>query len=93
MACVDACPSEALRLGEDQKLEVDLEFCILCSACERVCPEEAVQVQRVSVACTDVRSGTWSEILKKLASTEVLAREFEDDAEKRRLEAVRKIIF
>jgi 4Fe-4S ferredoxin len=90
MACVDACPSDALSM-EDGKPEVDQTFCILCSACERVCPGEAISVNRTSVNCPSVRSGAWFKVLEKLTSPEVLARELGIDASKRRKELVGEI--
>ena len=87
MACVDACPSDALSMA-DGKPEVDQTFCILCSACEGVCPEDAVSVNRTSVNCPSVRSGAWFKVLEKLTSPEVLARELGIDASKRRKEIV-----
>lgn len=89
MACVDACPDDALRLDEDGRPEVDQEFCILCSACEEVCPEDAVNVHRTSIACTDIRSGAWFTVLEKLTSTKVLARELGNKAEKQRREVLK----
>lgn len=88
MACVDACPDEALRLDEEGRPEVNQEFCILCSACEKVCPEDAFHVHRTSIACSDVRSGAWFTALEKLTSTEVLSRELGNKAGKRRQEVV-----
>ena len=87
MACVDSCPSDALRI-ENGKPEVEQEFCILCSACERVCPEEAVNVERTLVSCPSVRSGAWFKVLEKLTSPKVLARELGIDASKRRKKIV-----
>jgi len=88
--CVDACPSDALSLGDDEKPEIDQEFCILCSACEKVCPEDAIHVHRTSIACSDVRSGAWFAALEKLTSTDVLMRELGRKAGRRRNEIVRE---
>lgn len=89
MACVDACPDDALRIDDGGRPEVDQEFCILCSACEKVCPEDAIHVYRTSIACSDIRSGAWFITLEKLTSTEVLARELGKKAEKIRREVVK----
>jgi 4Fe-4S ferredoxin len=83
-ACVDSCPSGALELDSGEKPVVDLEFCILCSACEVVCPEDAVKVERTSVAYEPVKSGAWFKALEKLTSYAVLTRELEKEALERR---------
>lgn len=93
MVCVDACPSNALSLDDGEKPTVDQEFCILCSACEQVCPEGAIKVSRSSVACTDVRSGAWFKVLEKLTSPEVLARELGIEAGKKRADTIRDAFF
>ncbi len=89
MVCVDACPSEALKIGEDGKPVLEEEYCIYCSTCEKVCPEDAVIVKRTSIACSDVKSGTWFAALEKLTSQLVLSRELGIDASKNRKEIVR----
>ena len=40
-ACVEACPVEAFYEGQDQ-LYIDPYTCICCSACEPVCPVNAI---------------------------------------------------
>jgi len=87
---VDACPDDALRLDEEKKPEINQEFCILCSACENVCPEDAIHIYRTSIASSDVRSGAWFTALEKLTSTDVLARELGKKAGKRRNEVVKE---
>jgi len=89
MVCVDACPSEALRIGDDGKPVLEAEYCIFCSTCEKVCPEDAIVVRRTSVACSDVKSGAWFAALEKLTSPEVLSRELGIDASRNRKEIVR----
>ena len=93
MACVDACPDDALRLDDGGRPEVNQEFCILCSVCEKVCPEDAIHVYRTSIECSDVKSGAWFTALEKLTSTEVLARELGKKADKSRREVVKERVF
>jgi len=81
MACVDICHSNALRLDDEGKLELNQQFCILCSACEKVCPEDAIQVYRTSIDHSHIKSGTWFTVLEKLTSAHVLARELGEEAE------------
>ena len=42
-ACVDACPEEALELG-DGSTEVDEEKCIECGLCVGECPTDALSI-------------------------------------------------
>lgn len=38
--CVDACPTQAIRL--DEAAHIDLGRCIFCPDCARACPEQAI---------------------------------------------------
>ncbi|TAK00905.1 MAG: 4Fe-4S dicluster domain-containing protein [Chloroflexota bacterium] len=42
-ACVDACPTGAIRL-EGQRWWLDLGACIFCGACARACPRDAIRL-------------------------------------------------
>jgi ferredoxin len=47
-ACVDACPTGAIQLAEDERgryAQIDPEACQACEACVAACPEEAIMVQ------------------------------------------------
>ncbi len=37
-ACVDACPMNCIKIGEDGKAEIDQDVCISCGTCAGVCP-------------------------------------------------------
>jgi Ni,Fe-hydrogenase III small subunit/formate hydrogenlyase subunit 6/NADH:ubiquinone oxidoreductase subunit I len=39
--CADACPTDAIRLGEGGP-RIDLGRCLFCPECERACPEHAL---------------------------------------------------
>ncbi len=39
-ACADACPMEAITMG-DGKYEIDPDKCVGCGACAGTCPVEA----------------------------------------------------
>jgi NAD-dependent dihydropyrimidine dehydrogenase PreA subunit len=41
-ACIEACPVEALKLGDTA--EVDEETCIDCGTCVDECPVEAISL-------------------------------------------------
>lgn len=40
--CIERCPSEALKMGEDEIPEVNLDRCIGCGVCASSCPTEAI---------------------------------------------------
>ncbi len=46
--CVKACGFDAIHLGKDGYPVVDVEKCVGCGACERVCPKPIIEVQTVS---------------------------------------------
>jgi ferredoxin len=43
-SCVDACPSEAIKM-EDGKAVVDVDACVDCAACVDECPVEAINME------------------------------------------------
>ena len=54
-ACADACPTEAISLGEG-KPAIDLGRCLFCPECEAACPEKAISFtgdHRLSVRSRD----------------------------------------
>ena len=42
-ACVDACPTEAIRLVK-RTWSLDAGACIFCGACARACPRDAIRL-------------------------------------------------
>jgi formate hydrogenlyase subunit 6/NADH:ubiquinone oxidoreductase subunit I len=64
------------------------EFCIYCGACQKVCPEKAIRVNRTQVLHTDVKSGAWVKALEKLASYRSSAKEINCKSGKKRKERV-----
>jgi len=42
-ACVDACPTGAIRLV-GQRWSLDMGACIFCGACARACPRDAIRL-------------------------------------------------
>lgn len=90
--CVDVCPfPDVLTLAKDGKVEVNEQNCIYCGACKIACPEEdALELNRIRVRHTEVRSGTWNKALEKLASTQAVAKELQSKSAKRLYESVEK---
>ena len=43
--CVDLCPTDAIRLNEEEKAERDEGTCLGCGVCARSCPEEAISLK------------------------------------------------
>lgn len=44
-ACTAVCPSEALTMGEDDRLEFDKEKCLVCELCIDACPLRIISVE------------------------------------------------
>jgi len=42
--CVEICPTDALRLDEDEKAYVKYNECWYCGCCELECPRKAVKL-------------------------------------------------
>ncbi len=38
-ACVESCPTQAIRTSEDHKVSLDLGRCLFCTECVSACPE------------------------------------------------------
>ena len=43
--CVERCPTDAIKLNENQKAERDENSCFGCGVCVRFCPEEAISLK------------------------------------------------
>lgn len=85
--CVDICPTQAIQI-ENGKPEVTDDFCIFCSTCEKACPNEAIQIHRDWILHTEVKAAAWLTALKKLTSSETVAKELRIKSGKRRAVAV-----
>jgi len=90
--CADICPTEALSIGEDKKLVITEEFCVYCGACQQVCPEKVIKVDRTEVLHTDVKSGAWIKALEKLTSYGFVAKEIGSKSEKKRRERIKNLV-
>ena len=89
-ACIDICRTHAIELGKDNKPIVSSEFCLFCSACQKVCPKEAIKVNRDWVFHTDIEAAAWLTALKKLTSLQSFAKERQTKAAKSRLSVIKK---
>jgi len=89
VVCTDICPTRAIRL-ENGKPVVYPDFCIFCSACQKVCPKEAICVSREWIFHDNIESAAWLTALKKLTSFKTLRKELSIKATKRRKTAVQK---
>ncbi|HII85828.1 TPA: 4Fe-4S binding protein [Candidatus Bathyarchaeota archaeon] len=89
-ACVDICRTNAIELGKNGKAVVSPEFCLFCSACQKVCPKQAINVKRQWVFHTDVDAAAWLTALKKLTSHETVMKELRIKSGKKRLSLVQR---
>ncbi len=90
--CLDVCPiPSVLHLSDDGKVHVNDFNCVYCGVCNIVCPEEgALELNRMHIRHTEVRSGAWNKALEKLASTKAVTKELKTKSEKRLKESVKK---
>lgn len=44
-SCVEACPSDAISMNEENKAVVDVENCVDCGVCVDECPNEAISME------------------------------------------------
>jgi 4Fe-4S ferredoxin len=89
-ACIDICRTHAIELNGNNKPVVSPEFCLFCSACQKVCPKEAIKVKRSWVFHSDIKAAAWLTALKKLTSTETFVKELQAKSAKRKLSAVKR---
>jgi len=43
--CVERCPTDAIKLNDNEKAERDENSCLGCGVCVRFCPEEAISLK------------------------------------------------
>ena len=67
IACVDVCPCNAITM-EDEKPVFDLDVCVLCGACAKVCPKKCLSVDRTSMKLDNIKSEAWKNILNTIIS-------------------------
>ena len=59
-ACFNVCPAQCWYVDERGKAAPVKEQCILCGACAKACPVEAIEVKRSGVSHTEVRETPWA---------------------------------
>ncbi len=42
--CIDACPAEAITMGDDEKAKVDADECVDCEVCVDECPNGSISM-------------------------------------------------
>lgn len=89
--CVDACPTKVITQDTNDTLSVDERFCIYCSACQAVCPEETIAVTRTGILHNDITSGAWITALEKLTSRAQMIKELSAKAGAKVREAGRNL--
>jgi 4Fe-4S ferredoxin len=91
--CLDVCPiTGTLYLSEDDgKVRVNETTCVYCGACKLVCPvDNALELKRIHVDHTSVRSGAWNKALERLTSPVEMTKELKSKGSQRAREAVKK---
>jgi 4Fe-4S ferredoxin len=89
-ACIDICRTNAIELNKKGKPVVSSDYCIFCSACQKVCPKEAIDVKRSWVFHSDIKAAAWLTALKKLTSEETVIRELQGKSSKKKRSMVKK---
>ena len=64
-ACKDVCPCNAVEIV-DGKSVTNLDFCNLCGACVKACPQDIRLLSRNSMKLNNISSESWNEILNTL---------------------------
>lgn len=68
--CVSACPINVIH-RDGKKTIVDDTLCVLCGACQQICPEDAIQIKRNRILHEKKGfSAVWAEIIEKFLGTE-----------------------
>jgi 4Fe-4S ferredoxin len=68
-ACFNVCPAKCWYVDERGKAAPVKEQCILCGACEKACPVQAIDVSRSRVVHTAVAETPWAAEWKEAISS------------------------
>jgi len=80
--CVEACRTKAIKM-ENKKVKVDPNYCVFCGACTNVCEDQAIDLRRTRVLCSEGFSSVWSSAVEKLLGARGLSRDHDARASKR----------
>lgn len=91
--CVDACPIPGvLTIDENGKVKVNELFCVYCGACRKACPVNgAIELRRISIYHTTVKSGAWNKALEKLTSTLDMSKELRSKSLLKAYDSVKRL--
>lgn len=89
MACVDICPTHAIQV-EEGKCSIFPEFCIFCFACQEICPKAAIKANRKWIFHANIKAAAWLTALRKLTSSDIVAKELMIKSGKRRKSVTEK---
>jgi 4Fe-4S ferredoxin len=64
-ACLDVCSCNAVEIV-DGKSVTNMDFCNLCGACAKACPQDIRLVSRTGMKLNNINSESWNEILNEL---------------------------
>jgi 4Fe-4S ferredoxin len=64
-ACLDVCPANAVEIIDNKSI-INEDFCILCGACEKACPQKILSTKRESMNLDNIKSESWEKILTTL---------------------------
>ncbi len=58
--CFNVCPSRAWIIPKDKKIDVVMDFCTYCGACEKACHVRAIGVRRKTTRHTQILDLPWA---------------------------------
>ena len=64
-ACKDVCPCNAIEIIDGASV-INPEFCTLCGACTKACPQHLLSAVRKEMKLENINSASWKEILGNL---------------------------
>jgi 4Fe-4S ferredoxin len=64
-ACEDVCQCNAISMVDNHSF-INPQFCVLCGACERACPQKGIVIERNDMKLTNVRSKSWDKRLNTI---------------------------
>ncbi|MGL6298737.1 MAG: 4Fe-4S binding protein, partial [Methanobacteriaceae archaeon] len=64
-ACQDVCNCNAISIV-DEVAKINPDFCTLCGACSKACPQKILSIKRESMTLSNIKSKSWNNILGNL---------------------------